>query len=141
MAYYTRSKFNFAQNNHINSTASGENTFHHYLCIGLPQIRSAKSDFIFAISMSKTGPLPPTQILHDHCLQFLLGITIVPIREIEDNKTMVMHFFLVGGGGWGGNKVHCGLCENGELPSFCFSFHSAKTTLSLRVLTSGGLMT
>ena len=99
MAYYPRSKFNFAQNNHINSTASGENTFHHYLCIGLPQIRSAKSDFIFAISMSKTGPLPPTQILHDHCLQFLLGITIVPIREIEDNKTMVMHFFLVGGAG------------------------------------------
>ena len=51
-----------------------------------------------------------------------------------------------GGGGEGavgGNNLHCGLCENGKLLSFWFSFHSAipekfsKTTLSLHVLTSG----
>ena len=51
-----------------------------------------------------------------------------------------------GGGGegdLGGNNLHCGLCENGKLLSFWFSFHSAipekfsKTTLSLHVLTSG----
>ena len=48
------------------------------------------------------------------------GITVVP-REIEDDKTMVMQFFFNAEGvGVGGNKVHCGLCENGELLSFCF---------------------
>ena len=52
-------------------------------------------------------------------------------------------FFFGGGGGWGENKVHCGLCENGEMLSFCFSYHSAipekfsKTALSLQVLTLG----
>ena len=69
----------------------GENTCHHYLCTVLPQTHSAKSDFILAISVSKTNPLPPpppTQILHDHCLQFFLGITVVP-RD-EDKKTMVI---------------------------------------------------
>ena len=30
------------------------------------------------------GPLLPPTILHNHCFQFLLGITVVP-REIEDN--------------------------------------------------------
>ena len=37
----------------------------------------------------------------------------------EKLETMVMQIFLVsfwGGGGGGLNKVHYGLCENGELP-------------------------
>ena len=29
-------------------------------------------------------PYHPTQILHNHCFQFLRGITVVP-REIQDN--------------------------------------------------------
>ena len=44
-------------------------------------------------------------ILHSHCFQFPLGITVVP-REIEDNGYAKF---------WRVNKVHYGLCENGEL--------------------------
>ena len=89
-------------------------------------------------------PSPPTQILHDHCLQFLLGITVVP-GEIEDNKTMVMQFFggrVEGEGRWKVNKVHCGLCENGELLSFCFSCqfcHSRKIFKDHVVITRVGI--
>ena len=73
---------NLILHKYINSTANGENTCHHYLCTVLPQIQSAKSDFILAISVSKTHPLPtPTQILHDHCLEVLLSITVVPRDE------------------------------------------------------------
>ena len=51
-------------------------------------------------------PPPPTQkkkFLHNHCFQFLLGI--VP-REIEDDGHAKF---------WRVNKMHYGLCENGEL--------------------------
>ena len=41
--------------------------------------------------------------------QFFLGITVVP-REIEDNG----YAKLEGWGGEGVNKVHYGICENGE---------------------------
>ena len=62
---------------------------------------------MLAISMSNGPPPLPHSNLHDHCLQFLLGITVVP-REIEDNKTMVMQFFLVRRGwGWGWGKTRC----------------------------------
>ena len=47
--------------------------------------------------------LPP-KILHNHCCQFLLGITVVP-REIEDNGYAKF---------WEVNKVHYGLCKIGE---------------------------
>ena len=51
----------------------------------------------------------PPKILHSHCFQFLLGITVVP-REIQGNGYANV---------WGGNKVHYGLCAyvnwNGEL--------------------------
>ena len=46
------------------------------------------------------------KILHNHCFQFLLDVTVVP-REIEDDD--YANF-------WGANKVHYDLCENGELP-------------------------
>ena len=48
---------------------------------------------------------PP--VLHNHCFQFLLGITVVP-REIVDNGYAK---FRERGGG---NKVHCGLCDKSE---------------------------
>ena len=57
-------------------------------------------------------PPPPRQILHNHCFQFLLGITVVP-REIQDNGS-ANFFFFWGEGGGKLNKVHYGLCENGE---------------------------
>ena len=46
----------------------------------------------------------PSKILHNHCFQFLLGITVVLI-EIQDNGYTKF---------WGVNKVHYGLRENGE---------------------------
>ena len=49
---------------------------------------------------------PPQESLHDHCSQFLLGITVVP-REIQDNG-----YEKFGGGGV--NKVCDGPCENGK---------------------------
>ena len=49
----------------------------------------------------------------NHCSQFLLGITVAP-REIEDSG--YAFFFCMGGGGGGVDKVHYGLCENGEFP-------------------------
>ena len=39
-------------------------------------------------------------ILHNHCFQFLLGITAVP-KEIENNGHAI---FFLGGGGGGGNQ-------------------------------------
>ena len=53
--------------------------------------------------------------MHNHCFQFLLGITVVP-GEIQDN----------GYAKFGGvNKVHYGLCENGELYFGCQWFMQA----------------
>ena len=46
----------------------------------------------------------PQKILHKHCFQFILGLTIVP-REIENNAYAKL---------LGVNKVHYGQCENGE---------------------------
>ena len=50
------------------------------------------------------APCFPLRSLHNHCLQTLQGIKVVP-REIENNGYAK---FL------GANKVHYGLCENGE---------------------------
>ena len=51
--------------------------------------------------------VPPSstpRILHNHCFQFHLGITVVP-KEIHDNDYTKF---------WEVNKVHYDLCENGE---------------------------
>ena len=52
-----------------------------------------------------TPPPPSKKKLHYHCFQFLLGITVIP-SKIEDNGYVKF---------WGVNKVHYGLCDNGEL--------------------------
>ena len=61
------------------------------------------------------APCLPPKILHNYCVQFLLGNTVVP-REIEDNGYTI---FLGGGGagrgGVGVNKVHYGLCGNSDI--------------------------
>ena len=48
--------------------------------------------------------LSTPQILHNHCFQFPLGITVIP-REIEDNAYAKF---------WGVHRVHYGLGENGQ---------------------------
>ena len=50
------------------------------------------------------APCLRPKILHNHCFQFLLGITVV-LREIEHYGYEKF---------WGVNKVHYGLCDNGE---------------------------
>ena len=52
----------------------------------------------------------------------------------ERSNTMVMNFFLMGGGGEGVNKVHYALCENGELFLFLGEkVHCRKVWISLWV--------
>ena len=46
-------------------------------------------------------PPPSPQILHNHCFQFLVGITVVQ-REIEDNGNAILFFWRGKGGGVGG---------------------------------------
>ena len=58
--------------------------------------------------MDHNNPFFSPKILHNHCFQFLLGMTVTP-REIEDNGYAKF---------WGLKKVHYGLCENGELSRF-----------------------
>ena len=55
-------------------------------------------------------PCLPPKILHNHCFQFFLGITVIP-REIKDNG------YAKFGGGGGGKEVHYTLYENGEFIS------------------------
>ena len=54
------------------------------------------------VSPSASYSPPPTQILHNLCFSFLLGITAVP-REKQCLCIIV-----------GGNKVHYGRCASGE---------------------------
>jgi len=60
-----------------------------------------------------TAP-PPTPAKNNHCFQYLLGIKVVP-REIEDNGHLFIYLFIYFGGGEGGDKLHYGLRENGDL--------------------------
>ena len=63
--------------------------------------------YYFHIDRNAPCPTSPPQILHNHCFQFLLGVTVVP-REIIDNGYAKL---------WGVNKMHYGLCQNGEFTS------------------------
>ena len=57
--------------------------------------------------MDHNSPCLPPKILHNHCLRFLLGTTVLETMVIQS-----FVFFLGGGGGrrgGGGNKVHYGL--------------------------------
>ena len=51
--------------------------------------------------LDHNAPCLPPRIFHNHCFQFLQGITVVP-GEIENNGYAKFS---------GVNKVHCGLCE------------------------------
>ena len=63
-------------------------------------------------------PPPPQKKFHNHCFQFLLGITVA-LREIQDNGYAKIFLSRELGGGEV-YKVLYGLCENGEY-SWTFS--------------------
>ena len=61
------------------------------------------------------APCLPLKILLNHCLRFLLGELLARYRGETGNNDYAKWFFFDGGGGRGKvNKVHSGLCENGE---------------------------
>ena len=66
----------------------------------------------------------PPKSFRNHCFQFLLGITVV-LREIEDKGYAKF---------WGVNKMHYGLCENGEWGLvWCEELYRSRRTLSAEV--------
>ena len=101
-----------------------QSTYVRYLALSLLQNPHHPSFSHRPLLVLLTPPLLPNLCTNILPIFFLLGITVVPPRRIKDNGYAI---FLVGwGGGEGGlredgvNKVHCGLCENGEffpLPS------------------------
>ena len=48
------------------------------------EIAKYKKTLIHHFHIDHNAPCLPPRILHNHCFQFLLGITVVP-REIQDN--------------------------------------------------------
>ena len=52
------------------------------------------------------------------CFQFLLDITVIPREILNIEKNVDANFFFCFWGGGGSNKVHYGLCENGESVDF-----------------------
>ena len=83
-------------------------------------------------TLFNTPPPPSKKKLHNHCFQFLLGITVIP-SKIEDNG--YVKFW----GGGGVNKVHYGLCDNGELNEWmvmCFVKLSTDQLLVLLIVGS-----
>ena len=67
--------------------------------------------FLQCYSIEMPHPPPPSQILHNLCFSFFLGITFQP-REIEYHAYAI---FLEGrGGGGGANRVYNGRCANGK---------------------------
>ena len=119
MAYYTRSKFNFAQNI-LTVQRPGRIPF----TIVFPQLfhilNQLKLTSYWLYRCLGPTPSPPTQI----CMIIACNFSWVLQSSQEKSKTirqwLCIFFFGAEGAGVGGNKVHCGLCENGELLSFCF---------------------
>ena len=77
------------------------------VCLSVRLLHCVQFDFLFVIHhfhIDHNAPCLPSKILHNYCFQYLLGITVVP-RKIKDSGYAKF---------WGVNKVHFGLCENGE---------------------------
>ena len=84
-------------------------------------IVGTQTEFLFTIftwPIIHLVPLPPKKILHNPCLRFFPGLTVILQEKLV---SMVMQsFFFLGGGGltgggmWGLNRVHYGVCENGQ---------------------------
>ena len=97
-----------------------QRTYVRYLALSLLQNPHHPSFSRRPLLVLLTPPLLPNLCTNIFPIFFLLGITVVPPRRIKDNGYAI---FLVGWGGGEGegglreggvNKVHCGLCENGE---------------------------
>ena len=122
MAYsYTRSKFNFAQNiltvqrtRRIPFTIIFAQFFHKF---NHPKVTS-----YWLYQCPRLTPFPPPKF----CMMIVCNFSWVLLssQEMRTIRQWLCFFF---GAGWGlgGNNLHCGLCENGKLLSFWFSFHSA----------------
>ena len=79
-----------------------------------PSSVSLLTGFDLRKAIDHNAPCLPPKVLHNHCLRFSLR-RLLHLPEIGRNR--YTKFGREGGGGGGGglNKVHYGLCENGEL--------------------------
>ena len=87
------------------------------LVIAIAKCQRAMILPIHHFHIDHNAPCLAPKILYNHCFQFLLGITVIP-REIQDNGYTKFE------GGGGVNKVHYGLCENGEYALLCNLFRN-----------------
>ena len=125
MAYsYTRSNFNFARNiltvqrwGRIPVTIIFAQFFHKFI---QPKVTSY---WLYQCPRLTPSPPPPPKF----CMIIVCNFSWVlqSSQEMRTKRQCFFFFFWWGGGGLGGNNLHCGLCENGKLLSFWFSFHSA----------------
>ena len=144
MAYYTRSKFNFAQNiltvqrpGRIPFTIVFAQFFHKF---NQPKLTSY---WLCRCPRPTPSPPPPTQI----CMITACNFSWVFQSSQEKSKTIrqwLCNFFWCGGGGVGGRKQGAlWSMLKWWIAEFLFSYHSAipekfsKTTLSLHVLSLG----
>ena len=147
MAYYTRSKFNFAQNI-LTIQRPGRITFTIVFAQFFHKFNQPKLTSYWLYRCPTAHPLSPTQI----CMITACNFSWVLQSSQEKSKTIrqwLCNFFWCGGGGVGGGGGGWG--KQGALWSmwkwwiaeFLFSYHSAipekfsKTTLSLHVLSLG----
>ena len=75
-----------------------------------PSSVSPLTGFDLRKTIDHNAPCLPPKVLHNHCLRFSLR-RLLYLPEIGRNRYTKLGR---GGGGWL-NKVHYGLCENGEL--------------------------
>ena len=76
-----------------------------------PSSVSLLTGFDLRKTIDHNAPCLPPKVLHNHCLRFSLR-RLLYLPEIGRNRYTK---FGGGGEGWWLNKVHYGLCENGEL--------------------------
>ena len=69
---------------------------------------------IHQFHMDQNAPCLPPPLLPKFCITILSNFSWVLQSSQEKSKTVVNQFLFWGAGGGGGNKVHYGLCENGE---------------------------
>ena len=101
--------------NHI--LQSGTFPYSPYMAVPHPHPHPHPRPFIHSFHRDLSpSPLPPPPHTHtkftyscNHSLKFLLGITVIPRREIKDNGYQAKF--------WGVNKVHCGQHKKTELPT------------------------
>ena len=142
MAYYTRSKFNFAQNI-LTVQRPGRIPFIIVFAQFFHKLNQPKLTSYWLYRCPTAHPLSPTQI----CMVTACNFSWVLQSSQEKSKTIrqwLCNFFWCGGGGvGGGGKVALWSMWKWWIAEFLFSYHSAipekfsKTTLSSHVLRLG----